>query len=277
MSSRAGVLAAIACALVLPPAAAASSASVVRTGEAATLRYVGQPGEDNDLIVEVRRSGLRLTDGKNVLAAGEGCRASDDHHAVCQADRVVAYFGDGNDWISAECFAVCVPFELHGGAGNDDLAGSRLHDVIDGGPGLDNIDAVYGADRIFGGPGPDYIRAVTAGGHAHVSCGPGTDYVFPNPTLLVDRDCDGFGETGFGYSRFRARGGRLHLGIRTLGCPIGLRVGRHGPASVAEARPKRFRLTLDLPHHGERRAQLFARRLCEAGSSFEPLFVIAPR
>jgi hypothetical protein len=277
MRSRPGVLAAIACALVLPPAAAGSSASVVRTAAAATLRYVGQPGETNGLSVEVRRSGIRLSEPENALSAGEGCRASDEHTAVCRADRVVAYFGDQNDHVSTQCLAVCVPFVLHGEAGNDDLAGAGLHDVIDGGAGLDNIDAIDGADRIFGGPGADSIRAEVAGGGAHVSCGPGIDYVFPNPTLLVDRDCDGFGETGFGYSRFRPRGGRLHLGIRTLGCRIGLRVGRRGRATVAEPRPKTFRLTLDLPHHGERRAQLFARRLCEAGSSFEPLFVIAPR
>lgn len=264
--------------LTTPQAARSAVLSVADEGGMSVARYAALPSEDNDVSIEVRRSGIQVVDRNNMLDVGAGCTARSDHEAVCQADRMSAWLGDRNDRVSTMCKpSVCVPFELHGGAGNDDLAGDLMRDVIYGGPGLDNINAIDGGDRIFAGAGPDYVRGGTAGQRAVVSCGPGVDYVFPHPTMTLRRDCDGFGETGFGYSRFRARGNRLHMRIRTLGCPIGLRIGRHGPIAVARRRPKSFPITLELPGNGKRRAQLYGRRLCDNATTYQPLFGIAAR
>lgn len=256
----------------------AGEVSVIETDSGRVAQFTAALGEKNNLKITVRPSGIRFEDpaGRIPTSAGPGCRQVQDA-AVCGGDRVALHLRDENDRVYADCPRTCVSFLIRGGTGNDVLAGAERRDRIFGGAGFDNIDAIDGGDRIFGGPGPDYIRGVIAGENSLISCGQGIDYVFPHPTMTLARDCDGFGETGWGYSRFSAVGNRLHLRIRTLGCRVGLRLGGRGPTAVAERRPKSYPITFVLPDDGQQRVQLFGRRLCDGNDRYRPLFRIAAR
>lgn len=70
-------------------------------------------------------------------------------------DRLVVFGLGGNDWISAARLSIAA--EFHGGSGNDQLIGSRTHDVLRGGGGNDVLWGLDGDDRLLGGDARDTL------------------------------------------------------------------------------------------------------------------------
>lgn len=78
---------------------------------------------------------------------------------------------------------------IFGDAGDDRITGDRGTDTIDGGSGNDTIYGNLANDIISGGSGNDRINVVR-GGSDRVSCGPGRDIVFADPTDTIADDCE---------------------------------------------------------------------------------------
>lgn len=97
---------------------------------------------------------------------------------------------EGDDGAPGERDTLVADLErLHGGAGDDIIAGSYWHDVLYGGPGDDVINGYMGEDvlwgeegrdRLYGGVGDDYVN--------------GWDASDPDGADLLDGGADGFGE-----------------------------------------------------------------------------------
>ena len=102
------------------------------------------PGEQNQ--ITVRDS--TVEDAGATLTPGPGCAAVVDFGPItCPgAARVEADAGDGNDSVRIEAF---LPSDLHGGAGDDELSGGPLNDVLAGDSGRDFADGGEGDDRIL--------------------------------------------------------------------------------------------------------------------------------
>lgn len=99
---------------------------------------------------------------------GDTIYAGDGNDRVYEAGGAVAFGGAGDDRLSAwcykdECDTVSWPnTELHGGPGDDYLAGTSVPDRLFGGPGRDTLHTCacsydVGADELFGGAGADRL------------------------------------------------------------------------------------------------------------------------
>ncbi|MEZ0268094.1 MAG: calcium-binding protein [Phycisphaerae bacterium] len=79
--------------------------------------------------------------------------------------RAYVALGAGNDlFIIDASFTVgraAVPREIHGGAGDDSLGGSRLNDIIFGEDGNDTLSGRPGDDSLYGGAGNDIMSGGT--------------------------------------------------------------------------------------------------------------------
>ena len=95
--------------------------------------------------------------------------------------------GDGNDRLVGGDADL-----LNGGNGSDILVGGTPFGglTIDGGNGVDLITSTGGA-TITAGTGGDFVNAADGSGATDtISCGPGYDYVWADPTDRVARDCE---------------------------------------------------------------------------------------
>ena len=164
-------------ALVLPPAAAASSASLtfeppvpgVEDEGAYSLDVLGAGGEANQFVVFGDEIGYTVRDAAATLVAGVGCDAVDAHEVHCATTEttpnrsVVVFAGEGADAVEMGS----VPglgflpgpstVEVHGGDGDDVVRGDIAHELLVGGDGADQIFAGDGFDRIDGGAGDDTL------------------------------------------------------------------------------------------------------------------------
>jgi len=135
-------------------------------------------------------------DGPDVLEGGTG---ADEVNGGPDADRI-AYSDSGaqaitlddvrNDGVTGELDNIHSDVEdVAAGAGNDDVVGSALANVLDGGDGDDRLAGGAGVDTYFGGPGADALFA-RDGAQERVECGPDADTGEADTTdLLVD--CEG--------------------------------------------------------------------------------------
>jgi Ca2+-binding RTX toxin-like protein len=152
-----GLAAALLAVAVVPAAASAGTASVLRN----TLRYHAATGETNSVAVLEAGADFWVIDLDSPVSAGVGCTSRSASVAVCAGAGVEGLFvslGDGNDEVANSTALLAV---LRGGAGNDrllgGLVGNELHgdagdDVLEGGPGDDLVAGGIGADEIHGDP-----------------------------------------------------------------------------------------------------------------------------
>lgn len=121
----------------------------------ATILYVGETGEANDLTVTLEGDRHTLTDLGAAVAVGRGCTRVDENRAVCTAERLAVALGDLDDRMKAPHAIV------RAGPGDDvvdasgELAGEEGDDLLLGGPGPDRIDLGTGRDRALGRGGDD--------------------------------------------------------------------------------------------------------------------------
>jgi len=157
------------------------------------------PREAGDRDVDVSIIGREDAYGSLIANGGDG----DDTIIGARNARVrgqLIAFGDaGDDLLSTPVISGEREFgaELHGGPGDDtiaggghedELSGDAGNDRIDGRAGADTITAGRGRDRISGGAGPDTIRARDTTSDA-VSCGSGRDRATVD-TFDELRDCE---------------------------------------------------------------------------------------
>jgi hypothetical protein len=175
--------------LVLPAAAHAAGAEVERTeypgvrGSGAsvvnTIHYRAAPGERNAVTLPPGEGVLIHDDGASITP-GRGCEAVDDRTVRCRTDRdatssvVRLELGDERDRFSDVSYGVVVD----GGAGDDELTGHGLHggdgdDVLAGSDGVDGLHGDAGADTLTAGAGDDTLSGGT--GPDSLSAGDGTD------------------------------------------------------------------------------------------------------
>ena len=143
-------------------------------------RFVGDPGETNQLTVTAAPAGIRLHDAVSPVRAGNGCRSIDEHTADCSGSGIFAsvQLGDGDDTAVTDGRgsvdagdgddSISGGGTLSGGAGDDVLVGGDSPDVLKGGAG---------ADRLSGGKGDDTLQpdGSDAGTRDVVSGDDGTD------------------------------------------------------------------------------------------------------
>ncbi len=148
------------------------------------IRYVGGPGERNDVVFEEvedsRPAAFVVRDTGAPLAVGDGCVSIDPHTAACvttsgSVSHVRARLGDGDDGLRlvtrSDAFLVA-----YGGPGDDRLLGGTKGDRLDGGGGTDELHGGAGNDALKDGdrdgaegparPGPDVLDG-----------GPGRDHL----------------------------------------------------------------------------------------------------
>jgi hypothetical protein len=152
---RRGVLAAVACLLLVPAIGRAGSVSV--TG--GVLTYTAAPGEVNDFTIGQSSDSFSVGDRAGVTV-GPGCSSDDFGNVQCPAAGVGSIsvdLGDGDD--KGDDGSVTIPIAMHGGPGNDELGsvgmlyGDEGNDYMYsrddgvatfvGGPGVDSIDAKH--------------------------------------------------------------------------------------------------------------------------------------
>jgi hypothetical protein len=217
-------------ALVAALAVAAPASAATITYEGNTLVYTASPGQtDRVLIAEAADDSGRLAiqnGSANLSAPADRC---EDHsggygnaYVWCDPPTAVrADLGDGDDtWgtldnpagIAAEVVDGGAGKDrlegagtLIGGAGDDELTGSKGADTLDGGDGNDTVDGKSGADHVQGGTGDDTVR----GDHYEepsadvIDGGPGVDTLdedyssrFTDNDPLIDISIDGGGADG---------------------------------------------------------------------------------
>lgn len=159
-----------------------ATGTIVNNGGSGLLRLVGSglvfranAGFQTDVVVDAdsnQPTQLLFKASGVPFEVGPGCAHSEDHpgYIECQAAPVYADLGDDNDrWIVMRSVGlwVGVPFQVYGGAGDDEI-GSATHvaiDVLDGGPGDDMIRVAHekpstillppATDVVSGGTGND--------------------------------------------------------------------------------------------------------------------------
>jgi Ca2+-binding RTX toxin-like protein len=212
---RIPLLAAVAAAAVLVPAAVSQAATVSYTGGA--LVYSGAGSEANDVLVTTYQpygedtTYLAFSDATGVPQSTSTnlCHADTSGYGamLCALDpnRPVKLYGNaGKDRLGIYFSEVpaSIPFELHGGdgndelkdssgqannsklygdAGNDTLLGYAGNDYLDGGDGQDEVDGGEGNDSVHGGTGND----VMWGDHY---ADPGSDVIDGGPGLDTTQD-----------------------------------------------------------------------------------------
>jgi hypothetical protein len=176
------ILALLACAapLAAAPTAEASTASVDTSTQ--TLSYIADPGESNLLRLMRTPAGYQLQDLGVVFPKGASpeCSGAGPYRVDCsQAVRFLwVELGDKGDSVN---LASSDPATIHGGGGDDRLAGDR------------------GGDRIYGEAGDDILDAERTPGQAPdiLSGGAGTDAVdYGARTHPVDVMLDGAANDG---------------------------------------------------------------------------------
>lgn len=169
MRTRVALVAALAACLVLPGAAAASTAKVVIAdscaGNVACSKYGGgqplsfvtytaAPGEANRVVAARAGGEITLTDPAATITVEAPCRALGPNRASCPGatvaptiSRLVVDLGDGADTLSLGA-GVGALTALDGGEGDDAIAGGGDEDLIDGGRGADTLSGGGGADLL---------------------------------------------------------------------------------------------------------------------------------
>ncbi|MGP4110271.1 calcium-binding protein [Streptomyces sp. 4N509B] len=192
-----------------PSAAADTGASAAIDQAAQTLRYVGG-GTGNDVTITPGSDDVTAhIDDVVPIVAGEGCThpdPADTTRVTCtftasadETTSVVMHLGGGDD--SGALFLVGDVSEIHGGAGNDSLAGGTVttlygdegEDSLNGGGvawGGDDDDTLRPSREAHGEAGndtilanPDYtgVQHIVGGlGHDYVEAGPGDDVIYGN-------------------------------------------------------------------------------------------------
>jgi Ca2+-binding RTX toxin-like protein len=167
---RSLVTAAALCALALPSAAHASTATTAD----GNLRYTSAAGEVNNVsFARVSGDTFRVTDLGAVVAAGTGCVQESPNVVRCTTARgrpIIAGLGDGNDTATSRTSRTV---QLVGEDGNDRLAGAGGRDTLDGGTGDDNLTGGSSADRLRGGSGNDQLFGNS--GNDNLQAGDGND------------------------------------------------------------------------------------------------------
>jgi hypothetical protein len=133
------------------------------------LRFDGDSGERNRVLVRRDGGALSITDAGATLRPGGGCVASDAHTARCDPGPtpMVGYRLDGNDGDDVIAIAgalmpaaaVGQPRLLLGGAGADELVDGADASTVAGGPGADRLSGGAGNDRFLGFDFADAIEA----------------------------------------------------------------------------------------------------------------------
>jgi hypothetical protein len=151
------------------------------------LRYDGELGEPNRVLVRRDGGALLVGDGGAILRPASGCVATDAHTARCElaSTPLVGYRLDGNDGDDVIAIdgaltpstAVAEPRLLLGGSGADDLIDGADASTLAGGPGADSLSGGGGDDRFLGFDFADAAEAAERDDAADdvVDGGAGTD------------------------------------------------------------------------------------------------------
>ena len=171
------------------PAAAAQASSVTRPGDSTAIGFFADPGETNDVTIDLSGSLYVFTDAGAPLDPDEdrGCVTVTVHTVTCPArpgDVIGVVLGDGDDRVAYNAPRPSVlcgeagndtlqggpDFDLMlGSAGDDHLSGGGARDFIEGEglcpgsfeppapPGVDHLDGGDGGDRLEGGAGRDVM------------------------------------------------------------------------------------------------------------------------
>lgn len=130
----------------------------------ATLRYVADPGEANDLSIDFASgsaTGIDVRDSGATIAVGAGCTSLSAHEVRCDltsGDLINASLRDGNDILSISHFFDSGGGRLSGGNGDDLIRGndvSGTNEILLGGRGDDSLFGRGGSEFLDGGPGAD--------------------------------------------------------------------------------------------------------------------------
>jgi Ca2+-binding RTX toxin-like protein len=154
--------------------------------------YVADPGEANQVDINLTSETITVQDTGAVITAGEGCVSVDAHEVTCTIpliDGLDVFLGDLGD--SLVLTGVGQDWEVRGGGGNDTLQqacsghcgflrGGPGNDVLEGrglvgGDGLDTLTGTDKRDSISGGSGNDTLMG--AGRHDELDPGPGDDFI----------------------------------------------------------------------------------------------------
>lgn len=134
----------------LEPRRLFSAAASVTLGDDGLLTVVGTERRDVVLVSLVRNDPSTLT----VRANGRSST-----YPVSEVSRVRVDTLGGNDsvLVSERFGAVRIPFEVHGGAGNDAVTTGSGNDLVLVGAGRDTVSTGAGDDQIDGGSGDDVV------------------------------------------------------------------------------------------------------------------------
>jgi hypothetical protein len=137
-------------ALLLLAPAVAHAATVGYDEDGAALVFTAEPGEANDLLMESEGGSLVFRDDAP-LSAGESCESVDAQAVRCDPGVFVEIdvrAGDGDDRVVNRVRGLAPVFhvQIDGGAGDDELRGSRVEEGFDGGPGADYVSGGRGRD-----------------------------------------------------------------------------------------------------------------------------------
>ena len=188
------ILATLACALMLAPAADAATATTV-SGE---LRYTALGGETNDVrLTRVSGNTFRITEAGTVITAGAGCTQENPNQVTCTTSRrPVLRLSDMNDRAVVATSRGAV---VHGDVGDDVLRGASGGDRLEGGFGNDQLFGSSRGDTLRGGSGNDWLEG-GAGNDSELG-GSGDDIIqqgaLPNGSDTLDGQ-DGFDVLDYG-------------------------------------------------------------------------------
>jgi hemolysin type calcium-binding protein len=157
---RVAMLIALALPAVFPAGAAGATANADVKNQGGLPRgpvtFTAAAGEANRLTIRLGPNGWLFRDAANPVTARGDCRRVDAHTARCPLSEDIgkARLGDRDDRATGGT----ILFEVHGGAGDDTLVGSREWDWLFGGDGDDRLRGRRGDDQLNGGPGRDRVE-----------------------------------------------------------------------------------------------------------------------
>src|SRR4051794_3241247 len=179
--------------LALPSASLASSAS--RSGDRITI--TAAPGEANHISVGAPNSTVDVSDTGASLTAGDGCVQVSATEADCgpkDSPRVSVDLGDGNDTLLGQNYFNVGAFDVHGGPGNDTIAGSIVGDTLHGDEGNDSVEGRDGNDLVAGDDGDDDLAGgsdddvVVGGPGQDALSGDGSNFQYDGSDQILSRD-----------------------------------------------------------------------------------------
>ena len=174
---RIGLLAAV-LALVLAPAAIASTVTVTNNGSRLSVSSTGN--ERNQIAVAYDGAADRytVTDSAGLDANG-ACERASAMVATCPGSGIrgiTVSGGAGGDLLTlGPSDPPAVEATINGGSGDDTLFGGPANDALDGSSGRDNLDGAGGADELRGGSGNDTVSYVARATGVNVTVGNGND------------------------------------------------------------------------------------------------------